>query len=324
MDLFEYDRELNVNLLCGVDEAGRGPLAGDVYAAAVILPSNAMIDGLNDSKKLTEKKREYLYEQIVACAVDYCVATATAQEIDAYNILNATFLAMKRAVEGLKRKPELVLVDGNRLPKLEVPAQSLVKGDATSASVAAASILAKVSRDRYMKQMAQRYPQYQFEKHKGYGTKLHYELLSQYGPCEIHRQSFLKKINDGARCNSHVTGIIGEKAVCNYLESHGYQIVGRNYRSAYGEIDIIAKNESVLAFIEVKTRKPNSLFPPVIAVTPAKQAKIIKTALLYLSEQGMQLQPRFDVAEVLMEQESSPRIHYIENAFSSEELGKYL
>ena len=228
MDLFEYDRMLNVSVLCGVDEAGRGPLAGDVYAAAAVLPEGIQIEGLNDSKKLTEKKRELLYEQIVSCALDYCVATATAEEIDQCNILNATFLAMKRAVEGLKQKPELVLVDGNRLPSLGLPAQCLVKGDGISASVAAASILAKVSRDHYMERMAEKYPEYQFEKHKGYGTKLHYELLDRYGPCEIHRKSFLKKLQDTSKPNGHLVGIAGEKAACIYLEKHGYEIVARH------------------------------------------------------------------------------------------------
>lgn len=219
MNLFEYDRMLNISVLCGVDEAGRGPLAGDVYAAAVILPKGTEIEGLNDSKKLTERKRELLYEQITSCALDYCVATATAEEIDTYNILNATFLAMKRAVDGLNRKPELVLVDGNRLPPLDLPAQCLVKGDATSASVAAASILAKVSRDRYMRHMAEKYPQYQFEKHKGYGTKLHYELLDQYGPCEIHRKSFLKKTQSASKPNNHLVGIAGEKLSAYILKN---------------------------------------------------------------------------------------------------------
>lgn len=324
MDLFEYDRMLNVSVLCGVDEAGRGPLAGDVYAAAAVLPEGIQIEGLNDSKKLTEKKRELLYEQIVSCALDYCVATATAEEIDQCNILNATFLAMKRAVEGLKQKPELVLVDGNRLPSLGLPAQCLVKGDGISASVAAASILAKVSRDHYMKRMAEKYPEYQFEKHKGYGTKLHYELLDRYGPCEIHRKSFLKKLQDTSKPNGHLVGIAGEKAACIYLEKHGYEIVARNYRSTYGEIDIIARNEEILAFVEVKTRAPHSLIAPAAAVNQAKQGKIVKTALSYLSEFGMALQPRFDVAEILLRQNSKPLIHYIENAFTSDGLGKYL
>ena len=196
MTLFEYDRELRKEcyVFCGVDEAGRGPLAGDVYAAAVILGDDVEIDGLNDSKKLSEKKREQLFNEIILKAEVYCIATATVEEIEKYNILQATFLAMGRAVDGLKIQPQCAVVDGNRIPStINCKVQTLVKGDSTSASVAAASILAKVSRDRYMKKIAAEYPEYQFEKHKGYGTKLHYEMISKYGPSPVHRMSFLKK-----------------------------------------------------------------------------------------------------------------------------------
>lgn len=178
--------------VCGVDEAGRGPLAGPVYAAAVILPPGKIIDGVNDSKKLSEKKREALFDIIKTEALDYCIATATPEEIDQFNILNATYLAMRRAVEGLSHPADYALIDGNRMPKLSVPGETIVKGDARSASIAAASILAKVARDRFMLKMAEMYPQYQFEKHKGYGTKLHYEMLDKFGPSPIHRQTFLK------------------------------------------------------------------------------------------------------------------------------------
>ncbi len=191
---FDSDRRRGGIILCGVDEAGRGPLAGDVYAAAVVFDDGVFIDGLNDSKKLSEKRREALFEEITQKARAHCIATASAEEIDAYNILQATFLAMKRAVEGLGVQPSLALVDGNRLPPLDCEAETVIKGDSVSASIAAASILAKVARDRYMKELAEKYPQYQFEKHKGYGTKLHYEMIEKYGISEIHRRSFLKKI----------------------------------------------------------------------------------------------------------------------------------
>lgn len=192
---FEFDKEKRkaYGIICGIDEAGRGPLAGDVYAAAVILGDDVFIDGLNDSKKLSEKKREQLFDEITEKAEAYCIATATAAEIDEYNILGATFLAMKRACEGLGIKPEYALIDGNRTPELPIPCEAVVKGDSVSASIAAASILAKVARDRYMKELDAKYPEYQFCKHKGYGTKLHYELLSQYGMCPEHRRSFFKK-----------------------------------------------------------------------------------------------------------------------------------
>lgn len=180
--------------VCGVDEAGRGPLAGPVFAAAVVLAPNSMIDGLNDSKKLSEKKREVLYEQIKNSAVAYNIAFATEKEIDEMNILNATFLAMRRAVEGLSVSPDIALIDGNRSPVLNIPTRTVVKGDSLSASIAAASILAKVERDRLMKILDEKYPRYAFEKHKGYGTKIHIEAIRKFGPCEIHRKSFLKKI----------------------------------------------------------------------------------------------------------------------------------
>ena len=192
---FEFDSEMRAQhgIICGIDEAGRGPLAGDVYAAAVILGEGVFIDGLNDSKKLSENKREQLFDEIIEKADAYCIATATAAEIDEYNILGATFLAMKRACEGLKIKPVYALIDGNRTPGLDIPCEAVVKGDSKSASIAAASILAKVARDRYMKELDGKYPEYQFCKHKGYGTKLHYEMLSQYGMCPEHRRSFFKK-----------------------------------------------------------------------------------------------------------------------------------
>lgn len=194
-ELFDYDSELRRNypVICGVDEAGRGPLAGDVYAAAVVLSDGVLIEGLNDSKKISEKNREALFDIIIEKADDYCIATASVEEIDALNILQATMLAMKRAVSGLKAVPDIALVDGNRLPELECRAEYVIKGDATSASIAAASVLAKVARDRYMRRLAEEYPQYLFEQHKGYGTKLHYEMLEKYGVSDVHRKSFLKK-----------------------------------------------------------------------------------------------------------------------------------
>lgn len=189
----EY-REKGFNIICGVDEAGRGPLAGPVYAAAVILPSNCVIEGLNDSKKLTEKKREALFDEIKEKALAYGIASADEKEIDEINILNATFLAMKRAIASLSVRPDLALIDGNQKPHTDIEEVTVIKGDAKSMSIAAASVLAKVSRDRFMLEMAEKYPQYEFARHKGYGTKLHYEKIAQYGVCDIHRRTFLKKI----------------------------------------------------------------------------------------------------------------------------------
>lgn len=187
-------REKGFENICGVDEAGRGPLAGPVCAAAVILKPNQIIEGVNDSKKLSEKKREALFDVIKSEVQAYSIAFATVKEIEEMNILNATMLAMKRAVEGLKIKADYALIDGNRLPPLDIKAEYVIKGDAKSMSIAAASILAKVSRDRLCYEYAEKYPQYGFDKHKGYGTKLHTQAIKEYGPCEIHRMSFLKKI----------------------------------------------------------------------------------------------------------------------------------
>ncbi len=188
-------RERGIACLCGVDEAGRGPLAGPVYAAAVVLRPDVMIDGVNDSKKLSEKRREALFDEICEKAAAFGIASASVEEIESLNILRATFLAMSRAVAAMGVTPDLVLVDGNQVPAgIPYPIETVVKGDARSASVAAASILAKVSRDRYMRELDARYPEYQFPRHKGYGTALHCELLRQYGPSPEHRMSFLGNI----------------------------------------------------------------------------------------------------------------------------------
>ena len=194
-DLFGFDSKLRAEhgIVCGIDEAGRGPLAGDLFTAAVIFDEGVFIEGLDDSKKLTEKKREKLYDEICAKARAWCVATASVEEIERINILQADFRAMERAYAGLGMTAGLVIVDGNMLPNIDAPMRSIVKGDAKSASVAAASVLAKVSRDRYMRQMAEKYPHYGFEKNKGYGSKAHYAALDEYGQCDIHRPFFLRK-----------------------------------------------------------------------------------------------------------------------------------
>jgi ribonuclease HII len=187
-------RALGFLVVCGVDEAGRGPLAGPVYAAAVVLPDDAYLPGLDDSKKLSPRLREFLYDEIAKKAFAFGVASASHAEVDDLNILHATFLAMNRAVGQLPFVPELALVDGNRDPGLCCRSICLVGGDGRSESIAAASILAKVSRDRYMEEMARKYPEYGFERHKGYGTRLHYERLREHGPSEIHRKSFLRRM----------------------------------------------------------------------------------------------------------------------------------
>lgn len=194
---YEYESKasaMGYSFVCGVDEAGRGPLAGPIYAAAVILPQGLVIDGLNDSKKLSEKKREMLYDKVIENAIAWSVGIATEQEIDEVNILQATYLAMRRAVEGLEVKADYALIDGNRMPPLSIEGETVIKGDALSMSIAAASIIAKVSRDRFMLEIDEKYPEYQFSKHKGYGTALHYEMIEKYGISPVHRRSFLKKL----------------------------------------------------------------------------------------------------------------------------------
>lgn len=201
MDVWQYEREAmeeGCSVVCGCDEAGAGPLAGPVYAAAVVLPFGAEIPGLDDSKKLTEKKREALFPVIQEIALDWAVASVDAAEIDATDILSARIKAMQLAIDALKQKPDVALIDGNRdrgkTAAIHTPHRCLVKGDSLSASIAAASILAKVSRDHVMLELAKEYPQYRFEQHKGYGTKVHYEMLRVYGPSPIHRRTFLKRL----------------------------------------------------------------------------------------------------------------------------------
>ena len=197
-ELWSIENEIydsGVSILCGMDEAGRGPLAGPVCAAACILPRGLVIDGLDDSKKLSDKKRRELFDVIKREAVSFGVAFASVEEIEEHNILRASFMAMNRAIAKLDVVPELAIIDGNRAAGIEMPARCIVKGDSKCADIAAASILAKVTRDEYMLDMAEKYPEYHFEKHKGYGTKLHYEALREYGPSPIHRMSFLKKVH---------------------------------------------------------------------------------------------------------------------------------
>ena len=197
MDWLEFEKEAlakGYKSVCGVDEAGRGPLAGPVCAAAVILPEGVIIEGVNDSKKLSEKKRESLFDVIREQALSYSIAYATVDEIEEINILNATMLAMRRAIDGLEIKADYAMIDGNKIPPIDIDAECIVKGDAKSMSIACASIIAKVSRDRLLYKYAEEYPMYGFDKHKGYGTKVHREAILKYGPCPYHRKSFLKKL----------------------------------------------------------------------------------------------------------------------------------
>lgn len=296
---WKYEQEAHARgfaVVCGVDEAGRGPLAGDVFAGACILPEDFDLSGLDDSKKLSEKKRDLLYDRIRERAV-CSVARATPEEIDRLNILNAAMLAMHRAIEGLRVHADYALVDGDKLRGFTVPAQCIVGGDGKSASIAAASILAKVERDRYMIEMASVYPGYGFEKHKGYPTKAHYEAIRALGPCGIHRQSFLKKLNAPAK-KDPLPGRYGEDAAARYLESLGMTVLERNYRTREGEIDIIARDGDVVVFVEVKERRDAFHHSGMDAVGAGKIARLRKTADAWFAERGVTARGRFDIVEV--------------------------
>lgn len=320
-DMLQYEKfhiGQGFETICGVDEAGRGPLAGPVCAAAVIFPPDVVLEDVNDSKKLTEKKREELFDIITEKALAYNIEWASVEEIEEMNILNAAMLAMKRAVEGLSVEPDFVIVDGNRKPPIDIPCEAIVKGDAHSQSIAAASILAKVSRDRLMLSLAPEYPEYCFEKHKGYGTKLHREKLLEYGPCKIHRPSFLKKIFDPdlkkPKTSRRKKGDLGEDIALKEYLKNGYELVERNYRSQYGEIDIILKNDEYIVFSEVKARDVSAIARPSDSVGKRKQKKILDTAEMFLSENPCDLQPRFDIVEVVFT-EADTSVEIIEDAF---------
>lgn len=293
---FEYEKkayEEGFKLVCGIDEAGRGPLAGPVFAAAVVLPQDFVAEGLNDSKKLSEKKRDELFDIIREKALSFGIASASEKEIDELNILNATYLAMRRAFDRLSVRPDKALIDGCGCPGTGVSEEAVVKGDSLSLSIAAASVLAKVSRDRYMLEAARKYPLYAFEKHKGYGTKLHYERLEEYGPCELHRKSFLKKF----KAQAASLGIRGEEAALDFAKKQGCVPLARNFRSRFGEIDLILRDGNCLCFVEVKARSAGSMARPCESVTPSKQRRIKSTAAFFIGGhaemiESQGLQPR--------------------------------
>lgn len=327
-----------LRLIAGVDEAGRGPLAGPVVAAAVILPPDALIHGLNDSKVLTPLKREGLYNRIREIAVAHATGEASADEIDRLNVLQATYLAMRRAIERLGVPPDRVLVDGAGVPGSPFPESAVIDGDASSFSIAAASILAKVTRDRKMAAFHGEFPVYGFADHKGYGSASHRRALQMHGPCRIHRLSFSgvrpadragdtsrKTRQDGdsrriGRVPPRVSwaGRRGENAAAVMLAKAGYRVLRRNYRAAGGEVDLIAARGRTLAFVEVKTATATGFGPPETRVTRAKQRQIVRVARAYLQrhpDPGMA--PRFDVIAVCFVDET-PRIRHIEAAFRPE------
>ena len=286
-----YDR------ICGIDEAGRGPLAGPVCAAAVILPKDVQILYLNDSKKLSEKKREALYDEIMEKALCVGVGFASPERIDEVNILQADYEAMRQAIRSLPVKPQILLNDAVTIPGVEIPQESIIKGDAKSISIAAASVIAKVTRDRIMYELDRQYPQYGFAAHKGYGTEAHIEALKAYGPSPVHRRSFIGHFVDPdalpraqddqadrlreASFSPYSVGREHEEMAAAYLTHEGHRVIARNFRCKSGEIDLISYDGPVLVFTEVKYRADDRMGDPAEAVNGEKEYRICRTADFY-------------------------------------------
>ncbi len=320
MLLFErecYNR--GYDIVAGIDEVGRGPLAGPVVTAAVILPKDCKIEGVNDSKKLSPKKRQELYDIICEKAISYGIGVVSSERIDEINILQATYEAMRQSIRKLSVTPQMVLVDAVHIPDITMPQRGIVGGDGKSISIAAASIVAKVTRDAMMEEYAKLYPQYAFEKNKGYGSSEHIQAIKQHGICAIHRKTFIKNIlspkQDITKSDNRAKGTKGEVLAVREMEKMGYTILERNFRRASGEIDIIAQKQNMIVFTEVKLRQTDKNGQPCEAVTPEKQKHIVQTAQYYIAENDVaNFDIRFDVAEVL-EQDAKFYFKYTENAF---------
>lgn len=302
----EYEKKYpNASYICGIDEAGRGPLAGPVVAAAVILPKDCRILYLNDSKKLTPARREELYDIIMEQAVSIGVGIIDAGRIDEINILQATYEAMRQAVSKLSVKPDVLLNDAVRIPGLDILQVPIIKGDAKSLSIAAASVIAKVTRDRMMLAYDQVFPGYGFAQNKGYGTQEHMDKLKADGPSLIHRASFIGGILSGEKkkksADYHARGSHYESAAAAVLEKNGYEILASNYRCVMGEVDLIGKDGDCLAFVEVKYRSSETMGSPQEAVDGKKQQRIIRCAQWYLMENHLpeDTPVRFDVVSIL-------------------------
>ncbi len=313
--MLQFERECykqGYTFVAGIDEVGRGPLAGPVVTAAVILPENCKIEFVNDSKKLSAKKREELYHIICQKAISYGIGVVSSEQIDKINILQATYEAMKEAISNLSVTPQFILVDAVHIPNITIPQKGIIGGDGKSISIAAASIIAKVTRDKMMKKFATLYPAYAFEKNKGYGSEEHIHAIKQHGLCAIHRKSFVKNIQVS---ENRAKGTKGEEIAVKEMKKAGYTILERNFRRASGEIDIIAQKENMLVFTEVKFRQTEKNGIPCEAVTKEKQKRIAETAQYYIAENNIStLDIRFDVAEVLKKQ-SKFYFRYTENAY---------
>lgn len=325
----EEARHCGHSFVAGVDEAGRGPLAGPVVAAAVVLPRRFKLSGLDDSKRVNETDRQRFAKVILRRACGVGVGIASAQEIDAINILEATRLAMARALQALKPSPDYVLLDAVTLPSVRLPQRPVIKGDSLSVSIAAASILAKVTRDRLMMDFHRLYPSYRFNLHKGYATPEHLNLLDRFGPCEIHRKSFRPVAScnkaddvdmitweDSVSAEAHSFGQSAESDAERYLRRKGYRILDRNVRSTRGELDLVAQTEGILVFIEVKARRTGMYGGAAHAVDSRKQARIVRLAARYLAAHRLHNPPcRFDVILFTGGTDRPSSLEHIEGAF---------
>ena len=319
-EILTYERglwEAGYDLVAGIDEVGRGPLAGPVVAAAVILPKECKIEGVNDSKKLSAKKREELYDIILEKAVSYGIGIVSNERIDEINILQATYEAMREALSQLKPKADYILADAVTIPMVSTPQRGIVKGDAKSMSIGAASIVAKVYRDRLMEAYDEVYPGYGFASNKGYGAAEHLEGIRKQGITPIHRKTFVKNFLPQEGETTSDKGHRGEALAAKQMEKMGYEILKRNYYALKGEIDIIAKKDNYIVFTEVKYRQSEEMGTPAEAVDYKKQQNIIRAAKVYMAENCLiedGYDFRFDVAEVL-HQDGKNYFRYTEDAF---------
>ncbi|MBR2851108.1 MAG: ribonuclease HII [Anaerotignum sp.] len=319
-EILTYERGLwkaGYDLVAGIDEVGRGPLAGPVVAAAVILPKECKIEGVNDSKKLSAKKREELYDIILEKAVSYGIGVVSNERIDEINILQATYEAMREALSQLKPKADYILADAVTIPMVSTPQRGIIKGDAKSMSIGAASIVAKVYRDRMMEAYEEVYPGYGFASNKGYGAAEHIEGIKKQGITPIHRKTFVKNFLPQDGDTTTDKGHRGEALAAKQMEKMGYEILERNFHALKAEIDIIAKKDNVIVFTEVKYRKNEEMGTPAEAVNHWKQQNIIRAAKAYIAQKclmEMGYDFRFDVAEVLTS-EGKTYFRYTENAF---------
>ena len=319
MKIYEHKYE-DLGWICGIAEVGRGPLAGPVVAGAVILPRDSKILYLNDSKQLSAEKREQLYDVILEHAVAVGIGIVSPQRIDEINILQATYEAMRQAIEKLNPQPAVLLNDAVRIPQVAIQQVPIIKGDAKSVSIAAASIVAKVTRDRMMEQYEEVFPGYGFARNKGYGSKDHIEALQTMGPTAIHRRSFIGHFVKEGQMNKRQVGAFWEEAVTAYLMRSGVNILERNYRCSRGEIDIIGFHRGCLVFFEVKYRNDDRFGTALEAVGSAKQEKICRCADWYLWKHPAEgdVQIRFDVVAVCRKE-----IQWIQNAFEYRRAGTW-